>query len=162
MADKKTVTIEDAQIVFRNFKGAEDKYNAAGARNFSVILPEDVAEQMLADGWNVKELKARDEGDTPTPYVQVAVKYGVRPPRITMLTSTTRTGLGEDTVEMLDYADFETVDLIITGYDWEVNGKTGTKAYLQTMFVTIVEDELDAKYAVPDEGAHGNLGDIDE
>lgn len=161
MADKKTVTIEDAQIVFRNFAGAEDKFNAAGARNFSVILPEDVAEQMLADGWNVKLLKARDEGDTPTPYVQVAVKYGVRPPRITLLTSTTRTGLGEDTVEMLDYAEFQTVDLIMTGYDWEVNGKSGTKAYLQTMFATIVEDELDFKYAVAEE-VHGNLGDIDE
>jgi hypothetical protein len=29
------------------------------------------------------------------------------------------------------------------------------------MFVTIVEDELDAKYATAEE-VHGNIGDIDE
>lgn len=143
----KTVTIEDAQLIFKNFAGEEDKYNRAGDRNFSVILPDDLAAVMEKDGWNVKWLEPRDEGDTPTAYIAVAVGYKFKPPRVTMITSTARTPLTEDMVGVLDYADMEMVDLIIRGFDWDVNGKQGTKAYLQTMFVTIAEDELERKYA---------------
>lgn len=147
MAEAKTFMVEDATLIFKNFAGHEDKYNRAGDRNFGVILPDDVAAAMLADGWNVRYLQAREEGEEPTPYVQVAVSYKNRPPRVVMITTTGRTNLTEEMVETLDYADIKTVDLIARGYDWEVNGKSGTKAYLQSMFVTIQEDLLEQKYA---------------
>lgn len=147
MAEAKTFMIEDADLIFKNFAGNEDKYNRAGDRNFGVILPADVAAQMEKDGWNVRYLQPREEDDTPTPYVQVAVSFKNRPPRVVMITSTGRTPLTEDMVETLDYADIRMVDLIARGYDWEVNGKSGTKAYLQSMFVTIEEDALEQKYA---------------
>ena len=148
--EAKTFKIEDATIVFRNFAGKEGQYNREGDRNFCVILPEDVATQMLADGWNVRYLDARDEGDEPTPYIAVSVNFNNRPPRVVMLTSTTRTQLDESSVEILDWADVKTADLIARGYDWTVNGKSGTKAYLQSLFITIEEDELERKYAIHD------------
>lgn len=149
MADEaKTFMIEDARIIFRNFSGKEGQYNREGDRNFAVVLPPDVAETMTKDGWNVRVLDPREEGDEPTPYVSVAVNFDNRPPRVILLTSTTRTQLNEASVEILDWADIRTADLIARGYDWNVNGKQGTKAYLQSLFVTIEEDALERKYAI--------------
>lgn len=146
--DAKTFMVEDAQIIFRNFAGKEGQYNREGDRNFAVILDEDVAKQMLADGWNVKYLAAREEGEEDTPYIQVTVNFNNRPPRVVMITSTSRTNLTDDSVEVLDWADIRMADLIARAYEWNVNGKTGIKAYLQSLFVTIEEDALERKYAV--------------
>lgn len=144
----KTFMVEDAQLIFRNFAGKEAQYNREGDRNFTVILTPEVATQMEADGWNVKWMEPREEGDEATPIIQVAVGFKVRPPRIVMLTSTTRTQLDEKSVDILDWAEIKTADLIARGYDWAVGDKSGTKAYLQSLFVTIEEDELEQKYAI--------------
>jgi hypothetical protein len=152
MDDVKTFMIEDAQVIFRNFSGKEGQYNREGDRNFCVILDDKTAKQMIKDGWNIKYLSARDEGEIDTPYIQVAVNFSNRPPRVVMITSTARTHLGEDAVEILDWADIKTADLIARGYEWTVNGKSGVKAYLQSLFVTIEEDALERKYAVNENG----------
>lgn len=148
MDDAKTFMVEDARLVFRNFSGKEGQYNREGDRNFSVILDHDVAEVMLKDGWNVKYLASREEGEADTPYIQVAVNFNNRPPRVVMITSTARTNLDEKTVDVLDWAEIQTCDLIARAYDWTVNGKSGTKAYLQSLFVTVKEDALERKYAI--------------
>lgn len=148
MAETKQFMIEDAQIMFRNFAGKEGPYNRAGSRNFAVLIPDEkTAKRMLKDDWNVKYLDPREEGDEPIPYISVEVSYKNRPPRVVMLTSNAKTSLNEDAVEVLDYADIQKVDLICNAYDWTVNGKSGVKAYLKSMFVTIDEDYLERKYA---------------
>jgi hypothetical protein len=139
-------TLEDITIAFRNFAGKEDMYNRAGDRNFAIILEPEDAQAMLQDGWNVKYLKARDEGDEPQPYIQVAVSYKNRPPKICMVTSKGMTYLTEEEVEMLDWVDIETADATLNPYEWVVNGKAGVKAYLQTLFVKIEEDYLQLKW----------------
>lgn len=144
--------MEDVRIIFRNFKGEEGMYNRAGARNFAVVLPKDVAEQLANDGWNVKLLKARpdDEDDTPTPYLSVAVEFDKgRPPTIKMIgtSSGKSTNLDRDLVDVLDSVDIAKVDVTVRPYDWEVNGNTGRKAYLQGLYVHIIEDPLQLKYA---------------
>jgi hypothetical protein len=149
MADeRKSFKIEGARLVFRNFEGKEGQFNRKGDRNFCVILPDADALAMASDGWNIRKFDAREEGDTPTPYIQIAVNFENRPPRVVMLTSTTRTQLDEDSIDVLDWADITNADLIARGYEWSVNGKTGVKAYLQTLFVTIEEDDLERKYAI--------------
>lgn len=148
MSDPKQITIEGARIRFKNFAGKEGQYNREGDRNFAVLIDDaDIEKQLKRDGWNVKYLKPRDEDDIDQPYLQVTVGYKGRPPRIVMINSRGRVDLDEETVEMLDWMEFENVDLIINPYQWEVNGKSGVKAYLKTMFVTILEDDLERKYA---------------
>lgn len=149
------ITIEDARLVFRNFSGKEGQYNREGDRNFAVILPDALAEEMGTGGWNIKYLKPRDEDDQPTPYVQVTVGYKGKPPRVVMISSRGRTNLGEEDVNVLDWAEIEKADLIIRPYEWVVNGKTGIKAYLQSLFITISEDELELKYADVEDSGRG-------
>lgn len=146
--DAKTFMVEGANIIFRNFSGKEGPFNAAGDRNFCVILDREVGLQMEKDGWNVKYLDAREEGEADVPYIQVRVGFKNRPPRIVVLTSTSRQSFSEDMVESLDWADIQNADLICRGYEWDVQGKKGIKAYLQSLFVTIEEDALEQKYAV--------------
>lgn len=153
MADEaKTFMVEDARLIFRNFSGKEGQYNREGDRNFAVILDEATAKVMEKDGWNIRYLASREEGEEDTPYIQIAVSFKNRPPRVTMITSTSRTTLNEEDIAVLDWADIRTCDLMARAYEWEVNGKHGIKAYLKSMFVTIEEDELERKYAHMEEG----------
>lgn len=145
------LSVENARIIFRNFAGKEGKFNPAGKRSFCLLLDADTAERLSDQGWNVKTLAPRDPDDDPQPYIQVAVQFGNYPPNIYLISGKKKTKLDEDSVSILDYAEIENVDLIINPSRWEVSGKSGVKAYLKTLYVTIVENEFEKKYRDMDE-----------
>lgn len=142
--------IEHAHIFYKNFAGAESKYNRAGKRNFCVRIDDpDEADRLAEIGWNIRIQPPRDADEPARKYMQVEVNYNpnTRPPRITMIAGNRRTELDAESVGCLDYADIRNVDLIIRPYNWEVNGKQGVKAYLERMYVTIEEDVFADKYS---------------
>lgn len=149
--------IEDARILFRNFAGREDKFNAAGRRNFCVIIDDaEFAENLKESGWNVKQLRPRDEDDEPTYYLQVKVAFGSRrKPKIIMVTSKAKVELDEQSLESLDYADIVSADIAVRPYEW-APGKIS--AYLKQMYVRIEDDMFGDKYedsppdGYPDDG----------
>lgn len=154
------LNFENVRIAFRNFSGAKGKFNPEGNRNFCVLLDDriDEARQLEREGWNVKWLEPREEGDEPCPYIQIKVSFDTIPPVIYMITGRGKTRLDVNDIDNLDWAEIENedgerdrVDLVVRPYEWNVNGRSGVKGYVKTMYVRIAEDPFAAKYYnVPD------------
>lgn len=140
------ITIKDAQLFKTNFSGKEiPPYNPEGRRNFCVFIDDlRVAEDMEADGWNIRWLEPKQEGDQRKAFLSVAVNFSNRPPKILLYTTRGETQIKEDEVNMLDWAEKTKVDITINPRYWEdKDGRQRIKAYLRTMLVWIYEDDLE-------------------
>lgn len=158
------VRLDDVKIRWPNFEGRVGTYNAEGNRNFVVELDDMMAAELTANGWNVKTKPPREDGEAALHTVSVAVSYKIRDPRIVLITvdpvdgQYKRTPLDEELCGLIDHADIETADVILHPSRWEMNGNTGIKAYLKTIYVTLHQDPLDLKYGhIPMSGAAPQL-----
>ena len=148
-APRGILQIDDARIIYRNFAGVGSKYNREGDRNFAVVIPnQEIADKLTAEGWNVKVKPPREEGDDPFMFLPVKIKFNDRGPVVYLKSGDNRAiKLDEDSVECLDNIDILSVDLDIRPYNWEVNGKEGRTAYLQSIHVTQEIDRFSVRYA---------------
>ena len=160
--------LRDAKIIYRNFVGEKRRFNALGERNFHVIIDdEQLASMLMRDGWNLKPFKPRpdDEEAMPGYHMEVQVNFeSSQPPKIIMITevlvgsSLTEEGanivrkgviLSEETAGLLDSAHIVKSDIEIRPYNWgpDDNGRTGVKAYLKTLWITIKADPFAEEYS---------------
>ena len=146
--DMENIVIENARLIFRNFTGEASKFNRDGCRNFCVVIedPED-AENLRSLGWNVRERPPREEGDDVLYYLQVTVGFGAYPPAVWLISGHRKTQLTEANIATLDFIDIKTADVVIRPYCWDVNGKSGVKAYLKAAYITQDSDGFAEKYA---------------
>ena len=146
-APKGIMQIDDARIIFKNFEGRGDKFNREGDRNFSILIEDpNTAEAMKREGWNVKIKEGRDPDEGPFMRLPVKVKFTDYGPTVYLNSAGNVVKLNEESIGCLDNIEIETVNMDIRPYDWEVNGKTGRTAYLQSMEVVQRIDRFAAKY----------------
>lgn len=147
-APKGILQIDDARIIYRNFSGEGSKFNREGDRNFAVVIDDqDVADALIEEGWNVKIKAPRDEDDSPFMFLPVKIKFNDRGPRVYLKTGDKMNKLDEESIDCLDHVDIIGVDMDIRPYDWEVQGKTGRSAYLQSICVTQEIDRFASRFA---------------
>ena len=148
-------TIYGAQLLYRNFQGKVDAFNKKGDKTVSVLLTDEHAAELVEEGWNVKYRKPREDDPNQyrQPYLPTKINYKFYPPEIYIITSRGKTLLSDKTVGKLDWARIKNVDVTIRPYNYpSINGQpAGISAYIETMFVTLDEDDLHRKYSdIPD------------
>lgn len=142
------IVIRDANILpggWRNFSGREDAFNKTGKREFNITLPQDVAEDLAAQGLNVKTKEVEDGDARHT--LKITVSWKIKAPQIYMISGNTKTLLPEELVGILDDLDIVKADITLDISSWEVNGRSGLSPYLSKAYITVVQDELDQEYA---------------
>lgn len=137
--------VENAKLKFCNFEGRVDQFNKNGAKSFSLIIPEEYADMLHANGWNLK-VKPDPKGEGDEVRLPVKVKFNYQGPGVYLNTLGRTKKLFDDTVGMLDKVRMTNIGMIIRPYDWEFNGNTGRTAYLQAMEADQIINEIDAKY----------------
>lgn len=144
---KPTIRIEGTNLIFRNLSGKPSDYNKNGQRVTGVIIPPELVQQLVDDGWSVKERPPRDPQDLPLYYMNVKCRFDNFPPKIYLVTQKKKTKLDEDTIDQIDFAEISSVDIEITPYDYEINPHNrGRAAYIKVMYVNVVEDAFYEKY----------------
>lgn len=160
---RKNINIEGAKIIFRNFAGTRF---SDGKRNFSIVLDDKDAEALREEGWNVKQFETRD-GDVIN-HLPVEIRFQRNQemehlnPAIWWIAGGSRTKLSEKAVGNLDQAEIKNVDIVIRPYDYSKKfkikkGDPFIKAQVKSMYVTVIEDAVDAKYR-----ALNSVADIDD
>jgi len=65
--------IKDARIQWPNFEGREENFNAAGKRNFRLLIPEELYNELNDRGVYTRARPPRDETEETQYYVKVGV-----------------------------------------------------------------------------------------
>lgn len=157
------ITINDAKILWPNLSGATVKYNERGRRYFHLLLTEEQANKLTNDyGLNCRLHKAKNEDMEDYWTLQVFARFDKYPPKIYQISGNNYIQLTEETVGLLDGADIAHCDLTINPSFWkdETGGRTGYKAYVETMFVTLNVDPLMAQYGYLFENKGNEPADI--
>lgn len=141
---RNNITIEGARILFRDFSGEKNRYN--NDRTFAVVIEPELAVKLEADGWPVRYLEPRTEEEERTAILRVKVSFGKVPPQIVIISGGVKKHLDETNVNILDWAYMDNVDVQIRPYNYDINGKTGVKPYLKSLWVTLRDDTLESKY----------------
>lgn len=164
-----TLQIDNARILFKNFRGEGGPFNNEGDRNFSLIISggmiddgrtparevdaEEMAQILMNEtnrygaGWNIKIKPPREEGEDPFMHmkVKISTKNGCPPIYVNSAGNVRR--LDEESMGMIDDIAIRYVNLDIRPYDGEMRGEAFRSAYLDSIEVIQEIDRFTARYA---------------
>lgn len=144
------ITLEDAKFFGRpNFSGVEDRFKDA-RRKFTVLIPNEVADQLREMGWNVKtniptpEELAEFPDRAPLSHLKVMVDDG----------ATVQIRMGEDVETLnppkfgvIDRSRIESMDMEIRAWEYDPEERPGQySARLVALVANIRPNILEQKY----------------
>lgn len=143
---------------YRNFSGAASQKSPEGKRTFCVVLDDETAEALIAEGWNVKTTNPK-EGYEPTKFIKVNVSYAFGEPNIEVFDNENYENgvfFNERMVGKLDRARIKYADLNISPsskkYDHPDGSPATYAAYLESMNVVTECDPIAAMRRNNDDG----------
>ena len=134
--------IENAVLAWPNFSGKATQFNPnGGKRTFCVLLNEEIADILSADGWNVKRRPPREDGDYPLIYTEIVINMQSQyPPDVYVRNEFNGKGtmrkLTDDNISMLDNIQIVNADLVIHPYEHGI-GQFKVKGYAR--FVNVLQ-----------------------
>jgi hypothetical protein len=142
--------VENANITwaFSHFDGREDTFNNEGDHNFTIIIDdEQEARRLMDEGWNIRTMEGREEGDPPEYLLKVKISFRFSAPAIFFLKGERR--YRADEVDLVDIkrATCEQLDVIIQPSPWVHGRDSGISAYVKEMYVKIKESRFAERYA---------------
>lgn len=157
----RTITIDgivDADIRARNFKGEEKRHpltgqivNGQGRRKFLLYhLPDDVIQELVARGCEVKYTKVQNPNDIPTPFVEINVSYYLKPvDAFIRKPNNTYNPIDESRIYMFDDYDFSNMCIKLDFGRPKVHKNTNieyTPIFAQTIVVMITPNYINEIY----------------
>ena len=154
----KDIIIEDAKLIYRNFRGEGGRFNHEGDKNFNLKFDEEdvaIANRLNELGWKVKiKTREMDDGSQIVNYImKVNVSYRFkddkRRPKTYLYCDGIETELFEDTVNVLDDITIEHCDLRVAAFPYtdRDTGETFNSAYLKDIRVYASRDYLSTRAA---------------
>lgn len=157
--NRNQITIENAEIMYSktspNFSGAAHQYNAEGNRNFCMFIDdENLAQDMINAGWNIKELPPRPDHpeDHVRYFLSVTVKYRKidgtpvqQLPEVYIVANGKPKPLSEKSIGSLDKRQIKYVDVRLNP---RIKDDGTIKAYAAELYVTVESNPLADKYAM--------------
>lgn len=156
------LTLEGAQFFGRpNFTGELNRFGD-DRRTFTVLIPNDLADQLREMGWNVKTniptKEQEEQGYTVISHLKVFLNFGYAKghegdpdyetgPEITIFSGEQQEQLTSKTVAILDRARFETIDMEIRAWEYNPEEHPGQySARLVKLVARLIPNRLDEKW----------------
>lgn len=143
------IEIENANVKwgFSHFDGKADTFNDEGDHNFTLVIPEEHAKQLMDEGWNIRTLEGREEGDPPEYTLKVKISYRFEAPKVYIIKGKRKFRADESDLQDIKRTTCEQLDVIITPSRWVHGRDTGITAYVKEMYAKVKESRFSAHYS---------------
>lgn len=142
------IEIEDAKIkwAFSHFDGKADTFNDPGDHNFTIILPPEQALDLQEQGWSIRKLDPREEGDDPEYTLKVKISYRFEPPKIYLIKNGRKIRADEQDLSDIKRATTEQISVIIQPSRWVHGNNSGITAYVKELYAKIRQSRFEEMY----------------
>lgn len=141
--------LEDVMVKWNwsHFDGRADTFNDDGDHNFTIVLPEETARELLKRGWTgVKENEPYEEGDPPEWTLKIKISYRFEAPKIYLIKGERKFRADESDLRDIRRDSCEQLDVIITPSRWVNGPRTGVTAYAKELYAKVKESRFASKY----------------